>query len=213
VKQDIPQKTIEVLRFIEPIDNLYKRVANFANRDKIDILFIQGIEYSLYEYELKTFGEITELYYNNFTSVPRILSHLNQQRERFRDDFDICFVFLLCPFALKYFIQRAPDFFDWKSAVFDFPTHPDVVEEESSRLLMEADYEEYLKLTPQERIKKIIGIQDLLAANCQTPSSKVDLVFQLGNLLVAAKEFEGAIASYNQALKLKPDYDSAWNNR
>jgi tetratricopeptide (TPR) repeat protein len=211
VKQDIPQKTIEVLRFIEPIDNLYNRVANFANRDKIDIFFIQGIEYSLYEYELKTFGEITKLYFNNFTSVPRILSPLNQQRERFRDDFDICFVFLLCPFALKYFIQRAPDFFDWKSSVFDFPTHPDVVEEESSRLLLEGDYEKYLNLTPQERVKKIIEIQDLLAADYQTP--RANLLFELGNLLVAAKEYEGAIASYDQALKFKPDLHQAWNNK
>jgi superkiller protein 3 len=43
-------------------------------------------------------------------SVPRILNHLNQQRERFRDNFKICFIFIVRLFGLKYFIQRAPDF-------------------------------------------------------------------------------------------------------
>jgi superkiller protein 3 len=32
----------------------------------------------------------------------------------------------------------------------------------------------------------------------------------LGNLLAAAKEYEAAIASYDQALKIKPDDHQAW---
>jgi len=33
------------------------------------------------------------------------------------------FVFFLPPFAIKYFIQRAADFFDWRAGVYtaDFP--------------------------------------------------------------------------------------------
>ena len=93
--QDIPQKHIEVLRLFEAIDNLYERVVEFVKDKQIDILLIKGLEYSLYKYEQRTFGEITEGQFSNLTSVPYILNHLNQQRERFRDDLPLCFVFLL----------------------------------------------------------------------------------------------------------------------
>ncbi|MEC4816697.1 MAG: hypothetical protein SAK29_26035 [Scytonema sp. PMC 1069.18] len=53
-------------------------------------------------------------------SVPRVLGHLNLHRERFRDNFNICFIFLVRLFGLKYFIHRAPDFYDWRSGVFEF---------------------------------------------------------------------------------------------
>jgi tetratricopeptide (TPR) repeat protein len=116
-------------------------------------------------------------------------------------------------FSIKYFIHRAPDFFDWRSSVFEFPTEPEILEQESSRILLEGDYKKYLTLTPEERIKKILEIQELLEEDYQTPSARASLLFELGTLLVAAKEYEAAITSYDQALKIKPDYHQAWYNR
>ncbi|MEH2197078.1 tetratricopeptide repeat protein [Nostoc sp.] len=211
--QEIPQKKVEVLRFVESIDNLYQRVAEFVKDKQVDILLIKGLEYSLYKYEKRSFGEITEGQFSNLTSVPHILNHLNQQRERFRDDFPISFVFLLRSFSINYFIHRAPDFFDWRSGVFELPTTPEVVEQESNRLLLERDYEEYLKLTPEQKIEKVIEIQDLLTEKYQPENQKPRLLFELGNLLLTVNEYEAAIASYDQALKLKPDKHEAWNNR
>ena len=52
IKQDIPQKKIEVLRLNEPTNNLYNLVATLPNRQDINILFVTGLENSLYEYEL-----------------------------------------------------------------------------------------------------------------------------------------------------------------
>ncbi|MEH1788106.1 MAG: tetratricopeptide repeat protein [Nostoc sp.] len=211
--QEIPQKKIAVLRFVEAIDNLYQPVAEFVKDKQIDILLIKGLEYSLYKYEKRSFGEITEGQFSNLTSVPHILNHLNQQRERFRDDFPISFVFLLRSFSINYFIHRAPDFFDWRSGVFELPTTPELVEEESNRLLLEGDYQEYLKLSAEQKIEKVIEIQDLLTEKHQPDNQKPRLLFELGNLLYAASEYEEAIASYDQALKFKPDYHEAWNNR
>ncbi|MHC5934511.1 tetratricopeptide repeat protein [Nostoc sp.] len=211
--QEIPQKNIAVLRLVEAIDNLYQPVAEFVKDKQIDILLIKGLEYSLYKYEKRTFGQITEGQFSNLTSVPHILNHLNQQRERFRDDFPISFVFLLRSFSINYFIHRAPDFFDWRSGVFELPTTPELVEQESTRLLLEGNYEEYLKLTPEQKIEKVIEIQDLLSEKHQLENQKPSLLFELGNLLSTAKEYEAAIASYDQALKLKPDYHQAWYNR
>ena len=216
VKQDVSQKKVEVLRLEKPIDNLYELVANLPQRDEINVLFISGIEESLYEYEgfKREIGwSSKEIYAYSWKGVPHILMHLNQQRERFRDNFNICFVFLLRRFAINYFIQRAPDFFDWRSGLFKFPSKQELVAQASERLILEGDYEKYLALTPKERCEKILEIQELLTEEHQTPDYKAKLLFKRGNLLCAAKEYEVAIAAYDEALKIKPDKHVAWNNR
>ncbi|MGB5963627.1 MAG: tetratricopeptide repeat protein [Coleofasciculaceae cyanobacterium] len=213
VKADIPQKTVEFLQLHEPIDNLYKLVELLPNREEINILFIQGLEYSFYEYETTQFGRNTEHNFYGWEGVPQILNHLNQHRERFRDDFNICFVFLLRSFAFKYFIHRAPDFFDWRSSVFEFPTKKDLLEQECSRIIQEGDYQKYCSLTLEEQVKKVLEIQELLAEKHQQPSDRARLQFELGILLDAAKEYEEAIASYDQSLQIKPDDNKAWVNR
>ncbi len=213
VKADIPQKTVEFLELTSPIDNLYKLVELLPNREEINILFVQGLEHSFYEYETTQFGKNTEHNFYGWEGVPQILNHLNQHRERFRDDFNICFVFLLRSFAFKYFIHRAPDFFDWRSSVFDFPTKQDILEQECSRIMQEGNYDKYCALTRKEQVKKVLEIKELLAEKHQKPSDRANLQLELGNLLAAAKEFEEAIASYDKALEIKPDDHEAWNNR
>ncbi|MEH2307616.1 tetratricopeptide repeat protein, partial [Nostoc sp.] len=211
--QEIPQKKIAVLRFVESIDNLYQPVAEFVKDKQIDILLIKGLEYSLYKYEKRSFGEITEGQFSNLTSVPHILNHLNQQRERFRDDFPFCFVFLLRSFSINYLIHRAPDFFDWRSGVFELPTAPEVVEQESNRLLLEGDYEEYLQLSPEQQIEKILEIQELINETHQKLIRRSNLLFKMGNLLVAVNEYEGAIKIYEKTLKNQPNFHKAWYYR
>ena len=213
VKEDLPKKTIEVLRFDEPIDNLYEIVKELPNREQINILFIQGLEHSLYEYEQTKFGEKSERFAYSWKGVPKILNHLNLHRERFRDTFNICFVFLLRSFSLKYFIHRAPDFFDWRSSIFEFPTKPELLEQESSRLLEEGDYEKYRSLTSEEKIQKILEIEELLEEKHQTLDKKAELLREQGILLRAAEEYELAVSSYNKAIEIKPDDEKAWRNR
>ena len=221
IRDDIPDKKIEVLRLDQPIDNLYPIIENLPNQTEINILFVTGIEKSLVESIKPGYGGQGDYY--KLDTVPRILGHLNLQRERFRDNFNICFVFIVPLFGLKYFIHRSPDFFDWRSGVFEFPTKQELLEQESFWILLEGDYEKYCSLTPEAQIQKILEIQELLAENHQQSSdseavaslqaSRANLQFELGNLLVAAKEYEAAIASFDQALKFQPDDYQAWNNR
>ena len=213
VKEELTEKRIEVLRFNEPIDNLYEIVKGLPNREQISILFVQGLEYSLYEYEKLKFGENSERFSYSWKGIPPILNHLNLHRERFQDTFNICFVFLLRFFSLKYFIHRAPDFFDWRSSVFEFPTKPKLLEQESSRIIKEGDYEKYGSLTLEQQVQKILEIQELLQEKYQLPNQKSDLLQKQGILLVAAKEYEAALEVLKQAIDIKPDDDSAWNNR
>jgi tetratricopeptide (TPR) repeat protein len=204
--QEIPQKKIEVLHFVESIDNLYQPVAEFVKDKQIDILLIKGLEYSLYKYEQRTFGEITEGQFSNLTSVPHILNHLNQQRERFRDDFPILFVFILRSFSISYFIHRAPDFFDWRSGVFELPTAPEELEKESSRLLHlldEGSCHKYLKLTYDKKIERLVEIQDLISERHQTEICRSLLLFKLGNLLFDANAYKASLTNYDKVIKLK----------
>ncbi len=88
-----------------------------------------------------------------------------------------------------------------------------MVEEESNRLVLEGDYKKYLQLNAEQKIEKVLEFQELLTQQHQTESRKPSLLLEFAKLLVAAKEYKEAIASYDQALKFKPDYDSAWYNK
>ncbi|NJR62478.1 MAG: tetratricopeptide repeat protein [Cyanobacteria bacterium CRU_2_1] len=212
IKADIPQKTIELLAFDRPIadGNLYTIINQLPNKDQINILFITGIEKSLEPYIQPGYGGQGDYY--KLDTVPRILGHLNLQRERFRDDFSICFVFLVPLFALKYFMRRAPDFFDWRSGIFEFIPDQTALDQEYSRL-MEGDYEQYLTLTHLERLDNIRSIQSLIDEDHQTPETKAALWKEQGNIWFADGNYSAAIDSYNKAIELKPDDHYAWNNR
>ncbi|MDY7003212.1 MAG: tetratricopeptide repeat protein, partial [Cyanobacteriota bacterium] len=216
IKEDIPQKKIKVLRLNEPINNLYNLVAALPNKQDINILFVTGMENSLYEYELnklKNGWSNNERYSYSEKGVPPILSHLNQHREKFRDDFNICFVFILPVYAFKYFIHRCPDFFDWRSNTFEFKSDPELVAQESSRIIQESDYEKYLSLTSEERRQKFLDIQDLIEDENNPDEEKGKLLVEQGLILASESKYEEAISAYDKALEFKPDKDAAWNNQ
>jgi tetratricopeptide (TPR) repeat protein len=185
VKEDIPKKKIEVLRLKESIDNLYDIIEHLPNRDYINILFIKGLEYSLYEYEKDRLNDNSDRYSYSWKSVPRLLSHLNQQRERFRDNFKICFVFVLPLFSIKYFIHRAPDFFDWRSGLFEL----------------------------SQKYQDFLATQLLLQENHQAVTQKAKLLIHQGDILLSENEFEEAYDRYKQALELTSNDFHSWSNR
>jgi tetratricopeptide (TPR) repeat protein len=216
VKTDIPQQKIEVLRLKESVYDFYNLIEELPNRDRINVLFVQGLEYSLYEYEQekKELGwESKDIYSYSWRGVPPVLINLNQQRERFRDNFKICFVFLLPKFAIDYFIQRAPDFFDWRSGLFKLSMDKKLLQLESRQACSErGKREDYLALTPQERKWELVRIQSLIDEDGQTPEQKAELFFEQGLLHNFAEEYAKALASYDKALEIKPDLHEAWNN-
>jgi tetratricopeptide (TPR) repeat protein len=209
VEQDLPQKKVATLRLTEPINNLYELIDRRSDKQSLNILFIQGLEKSLEPYIQPGYGGEGDYY--KLDTVPRILSHLNQQRENFRDHFgQLCFVFLLPRFAIKYFIRRAPDFFDWGSGIVELPTDRDLLVSESDRIVLQGDYQQYLTLSQKDRDRKILEIQSLLQEPNQTLESKANLLFEQGNLFAASQDYQSAIASLDAALLHKPDDHKAW---
>jgi len=209
VKEDIPQKKIEFLQLHEPIDNLYKIVERLPKRKEINILFIQGLEHSFYEYEKLNFGNTTERDFYSWEGVPQILNHLNQQRERFRDEFNICFVFLLGSFLFKYFIHRAPDFFDWRSSVFEFSPQP----EQWAKTLIDLGnaYTERIRGDRSENLEQAIAAyQSALQVFTREafPKQWAKTLINLGNAYTKRirgdrlENLEIAIAAYQSALQV-----------
>jgi hypothetical protein len=150
----------------------------------------------LYEYErckILSGWNSQDIYSYSWKSVPPILNNLNQQRENFRDEFNICFVFLLPQFAIKYFIHRAPDFFDWRSGMFEFPIDSETLQQESSNISPTEDYERYINLTTEEKNRETITIQELIEKDHQTASFKSELLLKLGNLQFSKQDYEEAI--------------------
>ena len=209
VQADVPQKKIEVLSLDESVYNFYKIIEDLPDRDAINILFVKGLEYSLYEYEKekKEIGwESKDIYSYSWRGVPPVLINLNQQRERFRDDFNICFVFILPRFAVNYFIHRAPDFFDWRSSLFKLSMDKELLQLESMLACSERwNREDYLALTPQQRKRELMRIQTLIDEDRQTPKKKLNCFLNKVYCMTVLKNTQKPLASYDKALEIKPD--------
>jgi tetratricopeptide (TPR) repeat protein len=179
----------------------------------LNILFVRGLEKSL-EADIKPGYKGLGDYYNRNT-IPPILSHLNQQRENFRDHFsNICFVFLLPKFAIRYFVRRAPDFYDWNSGIFEIPNllhdkmivlpqlHPDSTVQDST---FEGDF-----LFRSRRYEEAITSYDRAVA---TKPNDYEAWHSRGISLYYLGRYEEPITSYDRAIKIKPNYQEALCSR
>jgi tetratricopeptide (TPR) repeat protein len=229
VQEDLSEKNIAVLKLTEPIDNLYDIVTNRGDRDDLNILFIQGVEKSLEPYIKPGYGGDGDYY--NLDTVPPILSHLNQRREIFRDRLsNICFIFILPTFSIKYIMRRAPDFFDWGSGVFKLSTdrfinfsggnyYANLIDRNVYGNVIIGDLKSaYARISNQEK-ELIIPTKEYKKNPTQSQKDEASSFdeseswIKRGNVLFAVNRFEEAIEKYEQAIRLKPDSWEAWNFR
>jgi tetratricopeptide (TPR) repeat protein len=207
-RKHFKDRVIEVLRLDRQVDNLYVYVKELANYDKIDILFIIGIEASLISYIKTGYGSQGDYYTLN--SIPPILNHLNLHRELFRDDFKIHFVFLLPFFAIKYFIRRAPDFYDWRSGLFRFPVNKHLLLKESCNFFEKSDLFQYRSLGDYKCRQKLLELESWLNEDYITVERKVELLIEKGIVFLALEKGKDAVFSYRKALTLNPNEHKAW---
>ena len=64
---------------------------------------------------------------------------------------------------------------------------------------------DYQSMSSVERVQKLAELQSLIDAPDQTTERKADLLWEQGNVLRTNRDFEAAIAAYNQALSIRPD--------
>jgi tetratricopeptide (TPR) repeat protein len=212
LKKDLPRLRLERLELQEDLKdgNLYRRVAEVEQQmGPLNGLFISGLEKSLDPYVKSGYGGLGN-YYNKDT-VPRVLGHLNLQRERFRDDFPFCLIFFLSAFGTKYIARRAPDFFDWRSGLFEFVADSATVDKLTLELM--GDFQEYLTWSETQRLDRIRKIQSAIDENRQIAFAKAKLFFEKGNVLFAGKHYEESITSFDKAIALDPHYHEALHIR
>jgi tetratricopeptide (TPR) repeat protein len=213
LKVDLPELRFERLELEEEMKdgNLYRRVAEVSQQlGPLNGLFISGLEKSLDPHVMDRhvkprYGGEIGAYYN---TVPRLLGHLNLQRERFRDDFPFCLIFFLSAFGIKFIARRSPDFFDWRSGLYEFSA---VISKLTPELI--GDYDKYLTWTSTRQLDRIREIQALIDEDRQTSSGNANLFFETANILAAVQSYEEAIKSYDKAIEFKPDLHQAWHNR
>ncbi|NJL45396.1 MAG: tetratricopeptide repeat protein [Leptolyngbyaceae cyanobacterium SM2_3_12] len=197
--------------------NIFKRVSHFlADHGPLNVLFIQGLENSLFDAKetKKRLGWSQEkIKAYTWRDVPPVLINLNQQRERFRDNFATCFVFLLPQYAINYMIHRAPDFFDWRSGLVNYASDPNTLAQESERILEESDYEAYCGWSGEERNSRVLEIQSLLEEPDNDHPTKARLFLEQGLLFGASGASELEIVAYDKVIQLKPDDHQALNNK
>ncbi|WP_149989633.1 tetratricopeptide repeat protein [Microcystis aeruginosa] len=220
ISQDLPNKNIQVLQLDSETDNLYEKIVDLPNHTNLNILFVRGLENALLRYEEAEsegyfLSSQSPVYGGTWAGVPKILGYLNLSRERFERQFPFTLVFLLPEFALRYFIRRASDFFDWYSGIYEFPTDKDILEREIRRLVyLDGDLDTYQQFTPQQRQEKLAEIKAYLSDSPSLdPVRASELWHKKGLIHAMGKEYEQAIASFDRALEIKPDYHQAWNNR
>ncbi|NJK33974.1 MAG: tetratricopeptide repeat protein, partial [Oscillatoriales cyanobacterium SM2_2_1] len=143
-----------------------------------------------------------------------LLEDLNWQRDNFREYFPhLHLCFLLPIYGIKYFIRRAPDFFDWRSSVTKYPAEREALERHLGELLRDTDFESYKRLSPQEIKHRIWEIEAQLGEDCLNSERKAELCQEQGRLLHAGANYRGAIDCRSEAIRLNPDYARAYYNR
>jgi tetratricopeptide (TPR) repeat protein len=202
----LPDKRVQVLSIEPGGDRLYEQVKALWQSMQFDVLVLQGLELEVLAHEdAKQLSRWEKQDINPYLriGVPPVLHHLNQQRERFRDRFPACFVLLLPPFMVDYFIQQAPDFFDWRSGLFRFPTDAAELDQSAHQLISEGSSGKYRNETSSARFHRILTIEDMLGESCLTQERRATLLNELGNLLEVEGKWQEAIASFEQSLQTK----------
>ncbi|WP_121968283.1 tetratricopeptide repeat protein [Leptolyngbya sp. BC1307] len=210
LKQDLPQKRLGRLMLDEPIDNLRSLIEAREDLAALNVLFIEGIDKSLAPY-LKTEAGRNDYY--KLEVLPPILNHLNRQREDFHRQFShLCLVFVVRPFALKYFMHRAVDFFDWRSGIWTFAADNEQLTQETAQVLG-TRYSEYVALSETARIEKIAKLQDLIDEKNQSDERRSQLLVEQSWVFGAGQDFAAALRCCEGATALQSTNDNAWYAR
>lgn len=213
IRKQIPQKRLQQFNLNRESESLYGEIQERYKLEPFEVACITGVEQVLLGYEdTKRIAGWTsqEIYNYSWKGVPPLLSHLNLQREAFESSLPVALVFLVRGFVIDYFIQRAPDFFDWRSGFFKFTESAEDLQKLSQELV-DGDYQEYRSLTPERRMEKILEIKDkILQFDPADGEQKSSLLREQGQLFQSGGESIQALDCYCRSLIANPQNYKAW---
>ncbi len=207
---DTAHQSIHVLRLDQPISDFYEMLVERTDLHNAKVLFVTGIEEFL---ENKVEDIADSRLSNNLEHIPRPLAHLSLLQSKLKEQFSICFVFLLPLFALKFFINSYPELFTDSVEVFEFPTDMELLRQEAFRWVGGDRYEAYAHISEEDRDRKYEDLQKLIDAQPLISERRIELLLEQGGLLVAGNRCQEAIANCDLALQIRNDNHLAWYNR
>ena len=209
-KADTTNQIIHVLRLDSPIADFYEILGNRSDLHDANVLFVTGIEEFL-ESKAKDIGD--RQLAEKLEHIPRPLAHLSLLQSKLKERFSVRFVFLLPLFALKFFIDGYPEFFDDSVKVFEFPTDMELLRQEAFRWVSGDRYEAYAQISEEARDRKYEDLQKMIAAQPLISERRIALLLEQGGLLVAGNRCPEAIINCDLALQIRLDNHLAWYNR
>jgi tetratricopeptide (TPR) repeat protein len=216
IRERLPQERLEQFDLNIDSETLYGEMLERYQQEPFALACITGVEQVLYGYEdTKRLAGWTsqEIYNYSWKGVPPLLSHLNRQREAFEANLPVALVFLVRSFVIDYFIQRAPDFFDWRSGFFKFTERAEDLQK-ASQELVGRDHQEYLNLTPDQRMEKILEIKDkILQLNPVDSEQRSNLLREQGRLFQSGGESNQALDCYDRSIAANPSNHKALNSK
>ena len=216
IQETLPNKRLEQFELDRQSETLYDKLLESYQEDAYAIACVTGVEQALYSYEdtKRLAGWTSEEIYNySWKGTPRILNHLNKFRETFNKNLPIVLIFFVPRFVIDYFVQRAPDFFDWRSGLFKFNECLENWNIKTQELVGK-EYDVYLRLTSKQRLEKIFSIKEIISqVNNLDLDQKSDLFREQGHLFESDGDFKQALDCYERASTIQPDKASIWLSR
>jgi tetratricopeptide (TPR) repeat protein len=150
-----------------------------------------------------------------------VLGRLNHDRDLIHQAIPAALLIWLPDFALDYVARGAPDFWAWRSGVYEFPTEVVSWQRESSAVLAR-DSTSLFSLSLEDKQKEIARLEGFLRTVQTLPQrdkrvqqTNAHLWHQLGLLQESLYKLPEAIASHEKALKIKEELgdqdDVAWS--
>ncbi|MDY6939206.1 MAG: tetratricopeptide repeat protein [Cyanobacteriota bacterium] len=216
IRKRFPQKRLVEFELNRQSETLYGELLEHYQGEKFEIACVTGVEQALYAYEdtKRLAGWSSQEIYNySWKGLPPLLGHLNRQREAFEANLPIALIFLVPSFAIDYFVQRAPDFFDWRSGFFKFSESQEDLQK-ACQDLVGKEYEEYLALTSEERIKKNLEIKEkIILLDSSDSEQKSNLLREQGLLFESDGDSIRALDCFDRALKANINNYQAWTSK
>ena len=197
LRQLLGDYRIAEVEFTEPIENLLDElIPRLSEYNDANALFVYGLEHSV----------------RSDQDFSPVVANLNISRNLFPRHISYPIVLWLPAYAIAAVMRGAPDFFSWRSAVFQFLSSPEMLAQVSQSALS-GDFQVALNLTAEEKEERIAVIQDLLNEYESLPADRRDcqaegrLFDRLADLYYSLGDYSQAENYYGQSLKIAQELD------
>ena len=138
----------------QPIISLLDEITSlWTPEDPPDAVFVYGLEKSI----------------NPEPAYSPALGRLNHDRNLLRQAVPVPLLIYLPEFALELTARGAPDFWAWRSGVYEFPTDTNLWRREISAALSAGLFTDMPSMPPEDKLKEVARLEELLASARSLP--------------------------------------------